>query len=248
LEAAAFLTRFADERHVCSLVRPGQRRASLAQHGGAGFPDARNQGAAGFPTLAIRGPRDFRRSQSGGRGISDARNRAAPRLALVDFWRGWPYPVAVAALFVVVMLRAGGTYAIGRAAQEGVRRSRLSRVMAKPRFARMQRAVARWGAPVVTVSFLTVGIQTLVNLAAGVMRMPLRRYIPALIVGSILWAFLYATVGFATFVGWRQVYELSPTAAIVILVVLLVGLAGYIVWQVRHRDDEDEREPASFGS
>jgi membrane protein DedA with SNARE-associated domain len=177
-----------------------------------------------------------------------SRSSASPTLAAMDFWRGWPYPVAVAALFVVVMLRAGGTYAIGRAAQEGVRRSRLSRVMAKPRFARMQQMVARWGAPVVTVSFLTVGIQTLVNLAAGVMRMPLRRYIPALIVGSILWAFLYATVGFATFAGWRQVYELSPTAAIVILVVLLVGLAGYIVWQVRHRDDEDEREPASFGS
>ena len=166
----------------------------------------------------------------------------------MDFWKGWPYPVAVAALFVVVMLRAGATYAIGRAAQEGVRRSRLARVMSKPRFARMQQAVARWGAPVVIVSFLTVGIQTLVNLAAGVMRMPLRRYIPALIVGSILWAFLYATVGFATFAGWRRVYETSPTVAVVTLVVLLAGLAGYIVWQVRHRDDEDEREPASFGS
>jgi membrane protein DedA with SNARE-associated domain len=156
--------------------------------------------------------------------------------------------VAVAALFVVVMLRAGGTYAIGRAAQEGVRRSRLSRVMSKPRFARMQQAVARWGAPVVTVSFLTIGIQTLVNLAAGVMRMPLRRYIPALTLGAILWAFLYATVGFATFAGWRRVYEMSPTAAVITLVVLLAGLVGYIVWQVRHRDDEDEREPASFGS
>ena len=166
----------------------------------------------------------------------------------MDFWKGWPYPVAVAALFVVVMLRAGGTYAIGRAAQEGVRRSRLSRAMSKPRFARMQQMVARWGAPVVTLSFLTVGIQTLVNLAAGVMRMPLRRYIPALTIGAILWAFLYATVGFATFAGWRRVYQLSPTVAIVTLVVLLAGLAGYIVWQVRHRDDEDEREPASLGS
>jgi membrane protein DedA with SNARE-associated domain len=112
----------------------------------------------------------------------------------------------------------------------------------------MQQLVARWGAPVVTVSFLTVGIQTLVNLAAGVMRMPLRRYLPALTVGAILWAFLYATVGFATFAGWRRMYELSPAVAIVILVMLLAGLAGYIVWQVRHRDDDDEREPANLGA
>jgi membrane protein DedA with SNARE-associated domain len=173
---------------------------------------------------------------------------ARPTLAAMDFWRGWPYPVAVAALFVVVMVRAGATYAIGRAAQEGVRRSRLARVMAKPRFARMQQVVARWGAPVVALSFLTVGIQTLVNLAAGVMRMPLRRYLPALTVGAILWAFLYATVGFATFAAWRRVYELSPAAAIASLVVLLAGLAGYIIWQVRHRHDEDEREPANLGA
>jgi membrane protein DedA with SNARE-associated domain len=173
-----------------------------------------------------------------------ARLHSAP----VDFWRGWPYPVAVAALFLVVILRAGATYAIGRAAQEGVRRSRLARLMAKPRFARMQQAVAKWGAPVVTLSFLTVGIQTLVNLAAGAMRMPLRRYLPALTVGAILWAFLYATVGLATFAAWRRVYELSPPAAIVSLVVLLAGLAGYIVWQVRHRHDEDEHEPANLGA
>src|SRR5215207_3617562 len=138
---------------------------------------------------------------------SAARNQGRRLHSLaMDFWKGWPYPAAVAALFVVVMLRAGGTYAIGRAAREGVRRSRLSRVMSKPRFARMQQIVARWGAPVVTASFLTVGIQSLVNLAAGAMRMPLRRYIPALTIGAIIWAFLYATVGFATFAAWRRVY------------------------------------------
>jgi membrane protein DedA with SNARE-associated domain len=146
------------------------------------------------------------------------------------------------------MVRAGATYAIGRAAQEGARRSRLSRLMSRPRYARMQQLVARWGAPIVTVSFLTVGIQTLVNLAAGVLRMPLRRYVPALTVGAIIWAFLYATVGFATFAAWRQVYQLWPAVAIVSIVVLLAGLAAYIVWQVRHRHQDEEHEPANFGA
>jgi membrane protein DedA with SNARE-associated domain len=112
----------------------------------------------------------------------------------------------------------------------------------------MQQLVARWGAPIVTLSFLTVGIQTLVNLAAGVLRMPLRRYVPALTVGSIIWAFLYATVGFATFAAWRQVYQLWPVVAIVSLVVLLAGLAAYIVWQVRHRHQDEEDQPANFGA
>ena len=143
----------------------------------------------------------------------------------LEFLKDWPYPVAVAALFVVVLLRAGGTYAIGRAAQAGARRTRLSRAMSLPRFAR---------------------IQTLVNLAAGALRMPFRRYLPALIVGSIIWAFLYATVGFVTFAAWRRMYELSPPAAVLSLVALLAGLAGYIIWQVRHRHDDQEREPANF--
>jgi hypothetical protein len=31
-------------------------------------------------------------------------------------------------------------------------------------------------------------------------------------------------------------------------VILLAGLAGYIVWQVRHRNADDEREPANLGA
>jgi membrane protein DedA with SNARE-associated domain len=46
------------------------------------------------------------------------------------------------------------------------------------------------------VSFLTVGFQTLINLAAGVTRMSLRHYLPAVVVGSVMWAFVYATIGF----------------------------------------------------
>ena len=128
----------------------------------------------------------------------------------MDFWKGWPYPVAVVVLFVIVLLRAGGTYALGRAAGAGAQRTRLARLMARRGFARVQELVARWGAPVVALSFLTVGMQTLVNLAAGLTRMPLRRYVPALVIGSIIWALLYATVGFVTFAAWRRLYAISP--------------------------------------
>ena len=168
----------------------------------------------------------------------------------VDFWRGWPYPVAVAALVRrrPAPRRREPTRSAGRRG-EGDAAQPARAADGQTGFARVQQVVARWGAPVVAAVVPHRRIQTLVNLAAGVMRMPLRRYIPALVVGSIIWAFLYATVGFATFAAWRRLYELSPVAAIVGLMVLLAGLAGYIVWQVRHRDDSsDEREPASLGA
>jgi membrane protein DedA with SNARE-associated domain len=156
----------------------------------------------------------------------------------VDFWRGWPYPVAVATLFVVALLRAGATYARGRAAQTGARRTRIARLMARPGFARVQDLVARWGAPLVTGSFLTVGIQTLVNLVAGMTQMPLRRYLPALALGSLLWGFLYATVGFATFSAWRELYGRFPTTTVVVTALLVFGLIAYVLRQARQRRSE----------
>jgi membrane protein DedA with SNARE-associated domain len=159
----------------------------------------------------------------------------------VEFWRGWPYPAAVAMLFVVAMLRAGATYALGRAAQTGARRTRIAKLMARPGFGRVQDMVARWGAPVVTLSFLTVGIQTLVNLVAGMTQMPLRRYVPALAAGSLLWGLLYATVGFAGVTAWWQLYLRSPLAAGVLLVVVVLGVTAYVVLQVRrHRSAQVE--------
>lgn len=155
-----------------------------------------------------------------------------------DFLAGWPYPVAVAALFVIVLLRAGGTYALGRGAYAGAGRTRLARLTRTAAFARGQRLVERWGAPVVTLSFLTVGVQTVVNLAAGLGRMPLRRYLPALVVGGLLWAFLYATAWSVGLAGWRLVYERSPLVAVVVAVGLLLALVAYVGWQVRRRAAE----------
>jgi len=152
---------------------------------------------------------------------------------------GLPFPVAATVLFLIVMARANLTYWIGRGAEAGAEHTRMARALASDRFRRVQHVVGRWGAPVVTVSFLTIGVQTLVNLAAGVARMPLRRYLPAVTIGCVLWAVLYASVGFVTVAAWREVYGLSPVGAIVGTVLLIVALAAFIWWQLRHRTEED---------
>lgn len=108
---------------------------------------------------------------------------------------GWP----VAAVWVFFLLGAtarGGTiYWIGRGLRgAGDRRRRLAE---HPAVVRAEALVTRFGAPAVTLSFLTVGIQSAVNAAAGLLRMPARRYVPALLVGAMLWATIYTTVGFA---------------------------------------------------
>jgi membrane protein DedA with SNARE-associated domain len=156
---------------------------------------------------------------------------------------GLPFPWVVAVLFAIVMIRANATYWLGRGAQSGARRTRLSAMLASPKFRRAQDVVSRWGAPIVTVSFLTVGIQTLVNLAAGAAQMPLRRYLPAVTLGSLLWAVLYATVGFVTVAAWLTLYELSPVGAIAGTAVLLAALGAFIWWQVQQRTTQPASEP-----
>jgi membrane protein DedA with SNARE-associated domain len=88
------------------------------------------------------------------------------------------------------------------------------------------------------LSFLTVGLQTLINLAAGLTKMPLRRYAPALVLGSVIWAFLYASVGFASFAAWQRLYAVSPVGAVIGLVAVLGALAAYILSVALRREPE----------
>lgn len=148
-----------------------------------------------------------------------------------------PFPVVASALFVIVMLRANGTYWLGRLGSAGARRTRLARLMDSPGYQRATRRIDAYGAPVVAVSFLTIGFQTLANLAAGATAMKLRHYLPAVTVGSIAWALLYAALGTAGLDAFGRLYSVSPALAISVLVLAAGAIAGYVVWQVRHRAD-----------
>lgn len=107
----------------------------------------------------------------------------------------WPVWALFAFFFAGAMARGGFTYAIGL----GVRRvdQRRAGWLSGQRVARAEKVVGRWGAPAVTLAFLTVGVQSAILAAAGVLRMPLRRFVPALALGAAIWATIYTTIGMA---------------------------------------------------
>jgi len=110
-----------------------------------------------------------------------------------------PYPVVYGLFFVGALIRANVTYWIGRGARSGGETTRAGRRLNSPMVRRAETVVARFGAPAVALSFLTVGIQTALNFAAGVLRMPLWRYEIGVVVGALVWAGIYSTIGFAVF-------------------------------------------------
>jgi membrane protein DedA with SNARE-associated domain len=131
----------------------------------------------------------------------------------VDQIMSLPFGVALAALFAIVMIRVNVTYWLGRGAVTGFAHTRFGDSLQRPKAAQAQALIQRWGPYAVVLSFLTVGLQTAVNLAAGAARMPLRRYLPAATVGSAIWALLYATIGLAALEAWLAVAAASPAGA-----------------------------------
>lgn len=144
-----------------------------------------------------------------------------------------PFPIVVAALFVIVLCRAGGTFWLGRLAASGVRHSRIAKLLDSPGYRTASRRINDYGAPVVAASFLTIGFQTVMNFTAGATGMTLGRYLPALTVGGVLWALLYATVGSlgVDLLGW--LWSISPLLAFGVFLVMAGVIAALVVW--RHR-------------
>lgn len=135
-------------------------------------------------------------------------------------------PLAGAILFfwVVAIVRTSIVYGLGRAAAAGGRRTAtVQRVTAAPVYLRAESFVNRWGVLAVPVCFLTIGFQTAVIVTTGLTRMPLRRWIPAMLVGAFLWGCVYGTVGMAVLQAWLR-NPLVTGAAILVLISLVLIL------------------------
>lgn len=156
---------------------------------------------------------------------------------LPEFFDGWPFWLVFGFLFFGAMTRGQAIYWMARVVTEqSLRRAR-------PRSGWRKRAadwlegegvgtgietVRRWGLPAITACYLTVGLQTLILAGAGVLRIGAWGFFLAQIPGSIAWAIIYSTIGWAVWEAAVVTAAGSPwgllglgaAAVIVVLVVI----------------------------
>lgn len=143
------------------------------------------------------------------------------------------------AFFVGSMLRGQAIYWLARVITDralalgepppGWRR-RMYRWLHSDGVARARGSLARWGWPLVPFAYLTVGFQSMVMAAAGVVRMSWKVFTVAQVPGAIAWAVIYTTVGFAFWGAFFAAVQGNPGWALA-----LVGLVVVLVVVLRRR-------------
>lgn len=156
---------------------------------------------------------------------------------------GAPFAALFAFFFAIAFVRTQATYWIARLVTTWT----LDRTRpVKPWVARVHawlsgrsaargiETVRRWGVLAVPVSFLATGTKTVVNAAAGVVRMPFGRYLAAMTLGCAVHATIYATVGWAVWTAAFAAATGSPWGVAALVLVVLAVVVGAVV-MVRRR-------------
>ncbi|MBK8074896.1 MAG: hypothetical protein IPK24_04830 [Kineosporiaceae bacterium] len=148
---------------------------------------------------------------------------------LPEYLRDRPIGLVFGFLFAVSMARGQATYALAAwmSGQAG-RRPALAKWASGPGVARGVAATRRWGVAAIPLAYLTIGLQTLIFAAAGVVRLRWRVFTLAQIPGALAWAAIYSTIGWAAWeaalaalAGEAWATVLLPAAGAALLVVVV---------------------------
>ena len=151
-------------------------------------------------------------------------------LSNFPFWGAWIF------MYILGTLRGQGTYWIGRGASSAATHvgseedhdSKWAKIKAwlnSDRTKTGRTLVHKIGVVAVPLSYLTVGLQTAVLAAAGLVRIQWWKFTVAQIPGAIAWATIYSGVGLA---GWSAVLAIFTGDGIVPAIVLVVLVAVVI--------------------
>lgn len=171
---------------------------------------------------------------------------AALNDSLPDFLQSWPFLAVYAFMLFGALCRGQAVYWIARSITEQTLRhsaptrgwrARAHEWLQGAGTAKGIETLRRWGLPAVTLCQLTVGFQTMVLAAAGVLRITWWKYTAAQIPGSLAWALIYSTIGFAAWGVIIAAFAGSPMGLIVLLGVLAL-VAAFVVYRRRARTSE----------
>ncbi|GBG97005.1 hypothetical protein [Lactococcus termiticola] len=155
---------------------------------------------------------------------------------VMDWIASLPLWQASLIIFVAVACRAQSTYWIGRAIQAGLLKTKWGQKRAESaEKSGGVTAIERFGLPIIPLSFLTVGFQTLVQLGAGLIGLSWLRYSLAALPGYIAYGIIYAAGGLSLF---RALATGSIGLLILfIIIVLVLMIAGHILMRYIKREN-----------
>jgi membrane protein DedA with SNARE-associated domain len=156
-----------------------------------------------------------------------------------EWMSGWPLLGVYLFFLVGAVARSQAIFWVGRGVAAGALRTRWKERAESARVRRATRTVERWGMPIVPAAFLTVGFQSAVFLAVGVLRVGWLRFTVWSVPGCLVWAALWGGGGLAVLAGARELADRSPW----LLALALLAAGGVVVavtGRVRRRREARE--------
>lgn len=92
----------------------------------------------------------------------------------------------------------------------------------------------RHGSAAVLLGRITPLVRSFISIPAGVLGVPLARYVVLTLIGSAIWCFSFAAAGYAAAGSWRAIHADSRYADLAVVVVI-AALAAAGLWRHRRR-------------
>jgi len=148
------------------------------------------------------------------------------------------WPVLGVYLFFLfgAFARSQAIYWAGRGVTAGALRSRWGERLDSPQVHRATRTVEKWGMPIVPLAFLTVGFQSAVFAAVGLLRVHWLRYTLWTVPGALVWAAVWGGSGLAVVAALWAVARQSPWAFAGLVLALAALATAVTLWFRRRRE------------
>jgi membrane protein DedA with SNARE-associated domain len=108
-------------------------------------------------------------------------------------------------------------------------------------FARAERWFERYGPRAVFLGRITPVVRSFISIPAGVFRSPIQLYVPLTLLGSALWCFSFAAVGWALGGSWESFHESFSYADYAVAAAGVALVAFFVVRHFRARRSAGSR-------